>query len=63
MKKTYNIMVVGPGRWGSFLTWYLDRIGNKVTLYGHNEAIFEMNPIFLDQQPLYYKSFSYITSF
>lgn len=42
MKKTYNIMVVGPGRWGSFLTWYLDRIGNKVTLYGHNEAIFEL---------------------
>ena len=42
MKKTYNIMVVGPGRWGSFLTWYLDRIGNKVTLYGRNEAIMEL---------------------
>ena len=42
MKKTYNIMVVGPGRWGSFLTWYLDRIGNKVTLYGRNEAIIEL---------------------
>ena len=39
MKKQYKIMVVGPGRWGSFLTWYLDKIGNNVTLYGRSEAI------------------------
>ena len=39
MKKQYKIMVVGPGRWGSFLTWYLDKIGNTVTLYGLEKPI------------------------
>lgn len=29
-----KITVIGPGRWGSCITWYLDRIGNEVTLYG-----------------------------
>ncbi len=29
-----SITVIGCGRWGSCLTWYLDRIGHKVTLYG-----------------------------
>ena len=29
-----KITVIGCGRWGSFLAWYLDKIGNKVTLYG-----------------------------
>lgn len=29
-----KITVIGPGRWGSCITWYLDRIGNDVTLYG-----------------------------
>ena len=29
-----NITVIGCGRWGSFLAWYLDRIGHAVTLYG-----------------------------
>ncbi len=29
-----NITVIGCGRWGSFLAWYLDRIGHGVTLYG-----------------------------
>ena len=33
-KETMNITVVGCGRWGSFLAWYLDRAGHKVTLYG-----------------------------
>lgn len=27
-------MVVGCGRWGSFISWYLDRIGKNVTVYG-----------------------------
>ncbi len=29
-----SITVIGCGRWGSCLTWYLDRIGHSVTLYG-----------------------------
>lgn len=26
--------VLGAGRWGSFIAWYLDKIGNEVTLWG-----------------------------
>lgn len=29
-----NITVVGCGRWGSLIAWYLDRLGHHVTLYG-----------------------------
>lgn len=29
-----RIFVIGCGRWGSLITWYLDRIGHDVTLYG-----------------------------
>ncbi|MFU0832969.1 MAG: Glycerol-3-phosphate dehydrogenase [NAD(P)+] [Oscillospiraceae bacterium] len=29
-----QISVIGCGRWGSFLAWYLDGIGHKVILYG-----------------------------
>lgn len=29
-----NIFIIGCGRWGSFITWYLDRAGHNVTLYG-----------------------------
>lgn len=29
-----KITVIGCGRWGSLITWYLDRIGHSVTLYG-----------------------------
>ena len=29
-----KICVVGCGRWGSLITWYLDSIGHKVTLFG-----------------------------
>ena len=29
-----KVMVIGCGRWGSLITWYLDSIGHKVTLYG-----------------------------
>ncbi len=28
-----NISVVGCGRWGSFIAWYLNKIGHTVTLY------------------------------
>ncbi len=29
-----QITVIGCGRWGSFLAWYLDGLGHTVTLYG-----------------------------
>ena len=29
-----KIPVIGCGRWGSFIAWYLDSIGHEVTLYG-----------------------------
>ena len=29
-----KIFVVGCGRWGTFIAWYLDHIGHSVTLYG-----------------------------
>ena len=34
MVKLMKITVIGCGRWGSLITWYLDRIGHTVTLYG-----------------------------
>lgn len=33
-----KITVVGCGRWGSLITWYLDSIGHKMTLYGRAES-------------------------
>jgi glycerol-3-phosphate dehydrogenase (NAD(P)+) len=29
-----KITVIGCGRWGSFIAWYLDSIGHQVSLYG-----------------------------
>lgn len=29
-----KLTVIGPGRWGSCIAWYLDRTGHDVTLYG-----------------------------
>lgn len=29
-----KVAVIGCGRWGSFIAWYLDRIGQDVCLYG-----------------------------
>ncbi|MBQ7292199.1 MAG: NAD(P)H-dependent glycerol-3-phosphate dehydrogenase [Clostridia bacterium] len=29
-----KLTVIGCGRWGAFLTWYLDKSGHDVTLYG-----------------------------
>lgn len=29
-----RISVIGCGRWGTFLAWYLNRLGHSVTLYG-----------------------------
>ncbi len=33
-----KITVIGCGRWGSFLAWYLDSIGHTVTLYGRSSS-------------------------
>jgi glycerol-3-phosphate dehydrogenase (NAD(P)+) len=33
-----NISVIGCGRWGSFLAWYLNQINHKVTLYGRENS-------------------------
>jgi glycerol-3-phosphate dehydrogenase (NAD(P)+) len=33
-----NITVIGCGRWGSFIAWYLDKIGHDVTLYGRSTS-------------------------
>ena len=29
-----KVTVIGCGRWGSLITWYLDKIGHQVSLYG-----------------------------
>jgi len=29
-----KVTVIGCGRWGSLIAWYLDKIGHEVTLYG-----------------------------
>ncbi len=36
--KKKNVFVIGCGRWGSFIAWYLDRIGHSVTLYGRSSS-------------------------
>lgn len=36
MEINMKITVIGCGRWGSLITWYLDRIGHSVTLYGRS---------------------------
>lgn len=38
-KSTKNIFVIGCGRWGTFIAWYLDRIGHKVSLYGRESSV------------------------
>ena len=32
-----KITVIGCGRWGSLITWYLDRVGHDVSLYGRSD--------------------------
>ena len=38
LEKYMKISVVGCGRWGSLITWYLDRQGYNVTLYGRSSS-------------------------
>ncbi|MBR6769283.1 MAG: NAD(P)H-dependent glycerol-3-phosphate dehydrogenase [Clostridia bacterium] len=33
-----NISVIGCGRWGAFIAWYLDSIGHNLTVFGPEEA-------------------------
>ncbi len=33
-----RIGVIGCGRWGSFIAWYLDRIGHDASLYGRSDS-------------------------
>ncbi len=33
-----KITVIGPGRWGSFIAWYLNTLGLSVTLYGRSSS-------------------------
>lgn len=33
-----KISVIGCGRWGAFIAWYLDRIGHEVTLYARETS-------------------------
>ena len=37
-KKAKNILVIGCGRWGTFIAWYLDKIGHHVSLYGREQS-------------------------
>ena len=33
-----NISLLGCGRWGSFIGWYLDKIGHNVTIWGLGDS-------------------------
>lgn len=33
-----KITVIGCGRWGSLITWYLDTLGHQLTLYGRSSS-------------------------
>ena len=37
-KRSKNVFVIGCGRWGSFIAWYLDKIGHNVFLYGREAS-------------------------
>ncbi|HSL87035.1 MAG TPA: NAD(P)H-dependent glycerol-3-phosphate dehydrogenase [Bacteroidales bacterium] len=37
-REKMKISVIGCGRWGSFISWYLDRRGHQVTLYGRKSS-------------------------
>ena len=41
-----NISVLGCGRWGSCIAWYLDKIGHNVLSCGLADAPFLIQAIF-----------------
>ncbi len=38
-RRKVRVTVVGCGRWGSFLAWYADQLGHKVTVYGKSGEV------------------------
>ena len=38
-RRKIKVTVVGCGRWGSFLAWYVNQLGHKVTVYGKRGEI------------------------
>ena len=38
-KTPKKIAVIGCGRWGTFIAWYLNRIGHRVSVYGRETSI------------------------
>jgi len=39
IQSSKSISVIGCGRWGSFIGWYLDGIGHKVSIYGRKDSV------------------------
>ncbi len=37
-KDAINVTILGCGRWGSFLAWYNNHIGNNVTIWGREDS-------------------------
>ncbi len=37
-KNAKNVFVIGCGRWGTFIAWYLDKIGHRMSLYGREQS-------------------------
>ncbi len=38
-RRRVKVTVIGCGRWGSFLAWYSDQLGHKVTVYGRSGSL------------------------
>ena len=38
MAERKRVAVIGCGRWGSLIAWYLDRLGHEVCLYGRESS-------------------------
>ncbi|MCR5353627.1 MAG: NAD(P)H-dependent glycerol-3-phosphate dehydrogenase [Clostridiales bacterium] len=47
-----NITVIGCGRWGSCIAWYLDKINHKVKLYGKSDS-FHMQKLLSERRNEY----------
>lgn len=38
MAERKRVAVIGCGRWGSLIAWYLDRLGHEACLYGRESS-------------------------
>ena len=54
-----QICIIGCGRWGSLITWYLDKTGHDVTLYGRPSS--EKMARFLSEKTIYWSSLNLFT--